>query len=518
MSTPPARPPRPCPHAAALAYAAAASALRRSARAQRATQARRLQQACRAGVRTRAHRLALVGVLALALPASAQVGAPLGSQLDHPTEHGRQAQGEGLAYEIEMAAEYSDNRGRAARNGEDDLLLAPRLDFDMYRVGSRFQARADGNLEYLASLGNVYDDELRARFGAQLDWAIWPERIYWTVQDYAGVEPVSTFESASPDNLQQTNVFITGPSLRISPRGAWYGEVDARFTDSHAEETRSFNSERVTGAVRVGHRFDSARSLELALETTDVDYDEGLRIIGGDPQEAPAAEQPLGDPDHERHDAWLRYRSTFPRLVADLSAGRSRIRFADGGELDGPLLRAFASWIPNEMHRASVQVVREYSDAVRDLVSQIGALDPDLDLEGRPEIGPAIFLLRALELGYERTFARSALEVRPYVREYDYQRDADFLDQRSRGVRADYTYLVDPRTTLRAAVGAERRSFDRVAREDDNLYAGLFVERRLSRQWAVRAGVTRYQRDSTSLGSDYEENVVSVAVVWFGGR
>lgn len=472
----------------------------------------------KAAVQFTGRRSALALALALAIPASAQVGQPIGSQLEHPTERERQRTGEGISYDVELGAQYSDNRGRAPSGGEDDLILTPRLNVDMFREGARFQASANGQLEFLGSLGGTYDDELRARLAAQLDWAIWPERLYWTVQDYAGIEPIDSFESGAPDNLQQTNVFITGPHLRISPKGVWGGEFDARYVRSYAEETKSFNSERVSAAASLVHRFDPARSIALGVEGTDVDYDEMLGIVGGDPREPLPDDLPPGDPDHDRRDAWLRYRSAFPRLAVDLTGGHSRIEFADGGELSGLLARAFLTWTPNEVHRVGLRVVREYSDAVRDLVSQIDALDPTLDMEGRPEIGPAIYLQRAAELNYQYSWPRARLEITPYSRDYDYQRDADFLDQHSTGVRADVSYLVDSRTTVRGAIGLERRDFDRVDRQDDNLYAGVMFERRFSRQWGMRAGLTRYQRDSSSPTSDYSENVVSVAFVYFGGK
>lgn len=460
---------------------------------------------------------ALAAALLLALPVSAQVGQPIGEQLEHPTERTRQQQGEGFAWEVELGAAYSDNRGRADSNGEDDLLLMPSASVDLFRRSTRFQTGVEGRVEFLDSFGSVYDDELRARLDGYFNWAIWPERLYWTVQDYAGIEPVNVYEPGAPDNLQQTNVFITGPSLRISPRGVWSGEIDVRWTRSYAEESKSFNGERATASAALVHRLHPARTLSLGIEGTDVRYDEPLRFIGGPPG-VPLPDEPLGNPDHDRRDAWLRYRSDFPRLQIDATGGRTRIEFADGGTLEGLLARLSLNWLPNEIHQAGLEVVREYSDAVRDLVSQVGALDPDFNLEPQPEIGPAIFLLRAAELRYGYTFHRGRVEVVPYSRDYDYQRDADFLDQRSTGVRGELTYLVDPRTTFRAGAGIERRDFARVDREDDNLYAGVQLERRFSRQWGIRGGVTRYQRDSSAVGSDYEENVVSVALVYFGGR
>lgn len=458
-----------------------------------------------------------VAVLVAMLPVQAQnIGEPVGDRLEHPTERTRQQQGEGFLYELEGAVEYSDNRGRSDSGGDDDVVLASRARVDWFRQSRRLFANVAGQLEFLDSTGGVFDDELRARIAATVNFAIWPERIYWILQDFAGVEPVDSFSAGGFDDLQQTNVFTTGPTFRISPEGLWWAELDARYTRSDAEVTDSFDGERTGGGLRIGHRFDAARSAWIGAEAQDVRYDEPLGFAGR--PDLPPPEGPLRDPDHDRFDAYARYRSAFPRLLVDLAAGHSRIEFVDGVELSGLLARAALSWLPNEIHAISARFVREYSDAVRDMASQVDALDPTPDFEPRPEIGPAIYLLKSAEATWRYRFSRGQVEVTPYSRDYDYQLEATFLDQDATGARADLTWLLDERTTLRGAVGIERRDFYAVDREDDNLYAGVFVERRFNSKWGMRAGLSRYQRDSSAPGSDFGENVLSIAVVYFGGR
>ena len=468
------------------------------------------------GRRRGALRPLAVAVLVAMLPVQAQnIGDPVADRLEHPTERIRQQQGEGLLYQLEGTVEYSDNRGRSG-NGDDDVTAISRARVDWFRHSERLVADVDGQVEFWDSFGGVFDDELRARLAATVNFILWPERIYWIVQDFAGIEPVDNFAAGAPDDLQQTNVFTTGPTFRISPHGTWWGEADARYTRSDAEVTDTFDGKRTSAGLRIGHRFDPARSAWIGAEATEVRYDEPLGFVGR--PDLPPPEEPLGDPDHDRFDAYARYRSAFPQLQVDLTAGHTRIEFEDGEELSGLLARAALTWLPSEIHAFTAQFVRQYSDAVRDLASQANEIDPLPDFVPRPEIGPAIYLLRSAEATWRYRWTRGQVEVTPYMRDYDYQLEADFLDQDATGARADVTYLVDPRTTLRGSLGLERRDFSAVDRKDDNLYAGVFVERRFSSKWGMRAGISRYQRDSSAPGSDYDENVLSVAVIYFGGR
>ena len=109
---------------------------------------------------------------------------------------------QGLRYSAELEVAHSDNRARLNPKGPSDTLLTPRLGLTWFHFGSRLEARVAGEFEYLRSLDDQFADETRARASAQLDFALAPQRLYWTLQDYATMEPINIRDPAAPQNLQ----------------------------------------------------------------------------------------------------------------------------------------------------------------------------------------------------------------------------------------------------------------------------------------------------------------------------
>ena len=78
--------------------------------------------------------------------------------------------------------------------------------------------------------------------------------------------------------------------------------------------------------------------------------------------------------------------------------------------------------------------------------------------------------------------------------------------------------MVSESTNAGATFLLERRRFEFQSRRDTDLWASVYLERRLSRRLAVRASLGRNQRWSNVVGGDSRENIVGLALVLFGGR
>ena len=170
----------------------------------------------------------LVRLAAAALLVMAAIGSELRAQsTEEPPVEARS-----FLLDLELAVEYSDNRGRFDPPGPDDTLLIPRVVVDLSRTGRRWQARAEGFAEYRYSVEDTFSDEFRANLAALVDWILVPDSLTWTFRDVASVEPINLFAVDAPENLQQTNVLVTGPAWRIRPGTAWEPLLDARFIHS----------------------------------------------------------------------------------------------------------------------------------------------------------------------------------------------------------------------------------------------------------------------------------------------
>lgn len=406
-----------------------------------------------------------------------------------------------LVLDLELGAEYSDNRGRFNPSGPDDTLLIPRMVLDLSRAGSRWHVKARGFAEYRYSIENEFDDEFRANLATVVDWILVPESLGWTLQNVASVEPINLFVVDAPDNLQQTNVLVTGPTWRLRPGASWEALLDARFVHSYAEETDDFNSERMSAAARLLRRMTPTRSASLGVEFTDVGY----------------REIPVDLNDYERFDAVARLTSTQARTVIDIAAGYTWIEPDHFQSTSSPLLRVAVDW--NVVERAGLRFAarHEVSDSVRQLTASIDAIDLPVSHVTRLPVGAALYEIDEATLGWHQEFARGEWSIAPFWRDYEFEFDPG-LDYREFGSAFVGSWRISPLVIVQASIGFERRRFDTDRRRDTDHDASLFIIRDFSPRWSGRVGAIRHERDSTVPGEDNRENIVAVFLTFHAGR
>ena len=417
-----------------------------------------------------------------------------------------QTTAETWTYDLGLATEHSDNRGRASPRGPEDTLLVPRLDFTVERAGTQLEAEARGRVEYRDSLRNRFDDEFRANVAGRLNWNISPERLAWVLQDVARVEPVDLLAPDSPENRQQTNLLWTGPRFRFSPREGWTGQLDARYLNSWAEESREFNSNRFSARGEVRYRAAPGRTFFAATEGLDTRYRSSR----------------FDEFDYRRGDVSVGAVTRGASVDLDLEVGHTWIEPDRGDQLTRPLLRTRATWNPDDSHRIFLELSHELSDTVSEMTRDIHRLDRPLEATGRVEVGAELYRLTALEAGWRYRALGGTWQATPYFRDYDHVYCASDgcsdLNRWDMGLFLTHVRTLFGDWRVRADAGFQRRSYDLDNRRDIDYRTSLFVDRRLNPRWSIRGGATRNQRESNREAAESREMIYSLAVVLSGGR
>ncbi|HZX79471.1 MAG TPA: hypothetical protein VFE72_00765, partial [Lysobacter sp.] len=177
-------------------------------------------------------------------------------------------------YEIGFAARHSDNIRLAERDETSDTVVGPQLRVEASHEGASLQFAARGGAQYQHYLNNSFDDELRGTFSGRLNWEVLPERLDFVVQDYLTRQPVNELEPRTPENEQQANILVLGPTLhaRFGPRTR--GQLDLRYTNSYAEDDEGFNGDRYDATASLVHRMRPTRTISLNLHAGRTDFDE----------------------------------------------------------------------------------------------------------------------------------------------------------------------------------------------------------------------------------------------------
>ncbi len=418
-------------------------------------------------------RLALSVALAAALPGTAQAVR--------------------INYETGVSLLHSDNIGLSPTDPASDTVLSPLIRFDLQQTGSTLQIKARGNLEFLHYLDNTFGDEVRGEFAGQLNWTVLPERMNFVVEDYLTRQPVNVLTGFSPNNQQEVNVFVAGPSFFARFSSATRGQFDLRVSNTYAQDSKDFNGNRYSAAARALHEISATQQLSANIEATRVEFNQS------------------STPSYTRYDGYAGYTRNLRSIDYNIDLGYSRLQLS-GTQSDEstPLMRGSLDWKLSPRSVISARVYRQFSDTAQNLITRASDLNGPVisDLSYADVlVGPDVFRQRRVELGYGFTGERLIFNARPYYERIHYVQLLD-QDQHSRGGYVEVGYRLRPLLTLSLLAAQENRDFDVLARTDHDFTADASLTNQFTRHWIGRVDLERRRRNSSVALQSYTENAV----------
>lgn len=408
-------------------------------------------------------------------------------------------------YSLRAGINHTDNIGLTQEDPISQTALAPGFAFTLQQQGSTLQANVVGNLEYRDYLGGAFDNQTLTQLAGEANWTMLPERLDFSVMDYAGVQPLSSFSSNAPDNQQQTNVLTLGPTLRFRLNATLRGQAELRYTNSRASKTKDFNSSRGKAALRLFKDLSPNAWLSANAETERVTFD----------NEASGSA-------YERTQLFASSATHSNQVDVDASLGWSRLSFDDAASVDTPLARLRLAWRMTPSSTLALRIARQYADAAEDLIAQVGqnigapgspAPMPSSINTGNAVINSQIYIERRLEAIYSYDGSRFAWQVAPLYRKFDYVNDSSF-NQRGRGGSASLGYRVRPQTTLSAFADTESLRYESRARTDRTTNLGIALIDQRTEHWSWTASLTRYLRHSSVADASYHANVIYLGLTY----
>lgn len=405
-----------------------------------------------------------------------------------------------LDYTAEIGYLHSDNINLSAVDPVAENLLIPQLAFRFSEDGSIVRAQVNGLVEYRDYLGGAFGNEFRGTLDGVVDWTLIPERLKWSFADSLGLNPINLRLPDSPDNLQQTNVFSTGPTLQFRLGQSTMGQAELRYTDSYAQTTDEFNSGRLSAALRALKDLDSTRRLSANLEASKINYDNNSQ-----------------QSDYTRYAGYAGYTQKLSQLDLDVALGYSHFDFDRGEHINAALIRANLNWRASAQNTFGLGVYRDISDAATSLAisnADIGngfggisiggaAISPDVyknhRIEGRYALETVrISLISSVSFGTIRYISDSAIDS----------------DRNELEGRVDLAYKLRPNLTLGVLAGIIRRDYQ-VGNVDtrDTLF-GAYLRQQMSRHWGWRVDIARNERKDQTDALSYHESSAYVRLIY----
>jgi hypothetical protein len=398
-----------------------------------------------------------------------------------------------LDYSLELGIVHSDNITLSASDPISQNVLIPHLDFSVSESGSNVQADVSGVLEYRNYLGDAFGSEFRGTLNGLVNWNLVPERLNWTFADNLGLYPVSLRDPDVPGNLQQTNVFTTGPTFRFRLTPTLQGQAELRYIDSYAEETGAFDSRRLTGALRTLYNLDANRRISANYEYQDIDFDDDL----------------LAE-DYQRHALFGGYTQTFAQIDFDAALGYTRLEFDNGASTSGPLVRASLDWRASERSTFGIGAAYQYTDAATSLSGGVAAFDAGFGGVGigGAAIVPDVYRERRVDGTYLFQSTRLTLATLLRFGTFRYEQAATALanNRDEIGAGANLGFLLRPLLTLGVTAEATRRDFNASDATDRNYRYGIYLAQQMTRHLRWRVDLARNERRADVGAESYDEN------------
>lgn len=402
-----------------------------------------------------------------------------------------------LDYTIGATLEHSDNINYSENDPISQTMLTPRLSFALNQKGSTLEASAAGTLEYRDYLGGAFSNEFRTTAAGLATWHISPERFDWVFEDNLSRQPIDALRSDAPSNMQQTNVFSTGPTLRAKFNDTLRGQLDLRYTNSYADTSKDFNSNRFGGLGTLLYQLDPSNTLSGSVTASRLRYTDSVS-------------EPF---DYDRKDVYLGYQRVTRAFTLEMAGGYSWLDMRQGDTRSGALLRGTARWAPSKRTNVAVSLAREYSDAAQDLVftpGQISNVGIGSGISGAV-IAPQVYVEKRLRLDINHVEDTFRISFSPFLRKLDYV-DAVDANQNARGYFADFAYYLRPSLWFGVFAGQERRKYTQIARTDDDLVYGASLNLQRTRHWLWALQARHQRRDSNAVNASYDENSVLLSV------
>lgn len=409
-----------------------------------------------------------------------------------------------LNYRFDLRAEYADNLARRGGEAQSDTVLAPRLGFALTEDSERLSLRAAGDIERRHYQRGRFDDETLARIGVAGDWRLLPQRLSFAFEDALSEQPVNSLAVDAPGNRQRVNVLVAGPTLQLQPSARSRLAFELRHTDTDAEVSRDFNSQRLGFNSRGLLELDPLSVASLNIELSEVDFD--------------LAD---GNADYRREDGFLRYDRRSPRGELSVDAGGSRVRLeASPGQpadrLSDPLLRLRGAFNISDVSRIEFGAARQLSDAARDMLSAAPQVEDFSQPIGIPRlqsgaVSADLFQESLATLGLAHRGVSTQVRLDGFWRKQDYLSDGG-LDQRGRGFTFAISRQLRPSLALGAFAGSEWRDLDSLQRDDRDRQSGLNLSWRRSRNLGFAAEISRSERDSSDPTQRYEDHRLLLSV------
>jgi hypothetical protein len=406
-----------------------------------------------------------------------------------------------IEYVLDLTAERSDNVLLTPDDPIALTVLRPGIGFEIKHDSSTLQTHINGRAEYRHYGDDRFDNSVDGALTGRVNWVAIPDRLSFSVVDSLALQPVDTLAPDTPGNRQQVNVLSAGPTLSFDWGAGWRGATELRYVRTEAEITDIFNSNRIDLTLRAIKPLSATSRLAFNVQTQRVNFQDDATAR-----------------DYARSELFARYTRKLNRFDIAVDLGYSRLDYRRNlpgvaGKRSDPLLRTELTWRPNASHRLAADFSSQFSDVAADSLTNVGegAEIPTEIVTGDTIINASPYVQRQFAIDYDFTATRWTFGVSPYVGRRRYE-DIGTFDQNDYGTSVDASWRARHNLRLGFASSLIHIDYVNLDRQDETRRLTGYIRYDWARQWSGTFSLARYQRDSTAVGQNADQNIFGLTI------
>ncbi len=213
---------------------------------------------------------------------------------------------------------YTDNSLLVENNKKDELSIDAIVGFSVLDNLPNLNYSLNSSVRHRNYTKNTLADVTYYTVAADLVWDIIPTSFSWQVNNNLSVREVNQLNRPLPNNVQQVNIFSTGPSFVYRISGINRVLLDYRYSDIKYEKkiiVTNVDSQRDVYTLALEHRISEKSNIALNFEETTVKY---LDVTVNS--------------DFTGNSVFLSYNTTKARSLINVSAGLSEATLTSNGK------------------------------------------------------------------------------------------------------------------------------------------------------------------------------------------
>jgi hypothetical protein len=397
---------------------------------------------------------------------------------------------------IGVGVEYTDNVRLTAVDESEDTIGVGYVGARISENSGPFSADATASLNYQRYTKDSYPDRRYFNLGATAGWEMVKNRFNWLLQDYFSQRPINTFDAATPDNIQDNNIFTFGANINVPVSGLQTFTLRPEYR-SFYYEGQTTDNQQYSLTANWNYQIYRLTSVGLSASLRNVDYDE------------PGV-------------ATVTYSSVYfvlsgKRVRSDFSTdlGVTRVERGSGRSTDG--FAGKFNWLVNLTSRSSIRtyIATDLTDSSNGALRAV--VDPGTGNPDDIQLTTDVIRNKVMTVGYNRRDGALNSSVTGELREMTYSKSPD-NDRRIKALTASFNYPLTP--LLSSGFYARYSNSEQIntVRTDNEYTVGVNMGYSLSRKLHSKFDVKYNNRTSTQTTQDYNEFSAFVSLVYGFGK